>query len=127
MRQFDLNEFEIEHLEDIRLNDYLVSDVESLFSMVDDEWPDLTDDEYEAALTAQTLTLKRVNEILRERGIHMEFCEVDTVDTVDFILVNRGETEAEFADRVFGQIEVDFCDCRAYYIHILNKRGQYYV
>jgi hypothetical protein len=100
MRQFDLNELEVEQIEDDRLDEHFVGDVESL--LYEDEWLDVTNEEYEAAIAAQTLTLKRVNEMLRARGVGLEFCETETGDGVDFILVTRDETEAEFADRVFG-------------------------
>ena len=100
MRQFDLNELEVEQIEDARLNDHLVGDVESL--LYEDEWVDVTNEEYEAAIAAQTLTLERVNEMLRARGVGLEFCETDTGDGWNFVLVVRDETESEFADRVFG-------------------------
>ena len=100
MRKFDLNDLEVEQIEDARLDQHFVGTVDSL--LYSDEWLDVTDEEYEAALAAQTLTLKRVNEMLRARGVGLEFCETDTGDGWDFILVNRDETETQFADRVFG-------------------------
>ena len=100
LRQFDLNKLEIEQIVDPQLNDHLVGDVETL--LYEDEWLDVTNEEYEAAIAAQTLTLKRVNQMLRARGVGLEFCETETGDGWDFVLVNRDETETEFADRIFG-------------------------
>ena len=100
MRKFDLNELEVEQIESVQLDQHFVGTVDTILR--EDEWLDITGEEYEAALAAQTLTLKRVNEMLRARGVGLEFCETETGDGWDFILVNRDETETEFAVRVFG-------------------------
>ena len=100
MRQFDLNKLEVDQIMDQRLDTILVGDAESL--LLEDEWTTVTDEEFEAAIATQRLVLQRVNQLLRSRGIGVEFCETDLVHSTDFILVNRDETETEFADRIFG-------------------------
>lgn len=97
MRDFDLNELEVEQIEDPRLDDYLIGSPGNLGF---DEG--LTDDEYDAATGLQEATLERLSEVLQARGTGLEIVRVDMVDYFDFMLVRRGETESEFADRVFG-------------------------
>lgn len=100
MRQFDLNKLTIDQLQDTRLDDSFVGDVVDL--MLEDEWYEVTEEESEAAVDAQRLVLLQVNRLLRQRGIGVEFCEVDQCDYTDFILVNCDETEAEFVERVLS-------------------------
>lgn len=97
MRDFDLNELEVEQIQDARLNEHFVGNASELG--FDEE---LTDDEYDIAVALQEATLERLEKMLQPRGTGLEIVRVDMVDYFDFMLVQRDETESEFADRVFG-------------------------
>lgn len=97
MRDFDLNELEVEQIQDSRLDEHFIGSASELGF---DEG--LTDDEYDVAVALQEATLERLEEMLQTRGAVLEIVRVDMVEYFDFMLVRRGETESEFADRVFG-------------------------
>lgn len=97
MRDFDLNELEVEQIQDSRLDEHFIGSASELGF---DE--DLTDDEYDVAVALQEATLERLEEMLQTRGAVLEIVRVDMVEYFDFMLVRRDETESEFADRVFG-------------------------
>ena len=100
MKTFELNFLEAYQIIDHRLDAYLVGDCEAM--LAEDEWEEITDQEYEAAIASQRQVLNRVNAMLNSQGISLEFREVDLVDSSDFILTRSGETESEFAQRVFA-------------------------
>jgi hypothetical protein len=103
MRQFDLNQLEVEQIEDPRLDLCFIAQSDPVVEILEEAgFEEITDIDYDAAIYAIQGTLKRVNEMLRVRGVGLEFCEVDMADFASFICVRKDETEAEFADRVFG-------------------------
>lgn len=98
MRNFDLNKLEIEQLENPKLNDYFVAlelAVQGFDHTVDDAV-------YDAADLLRESTLERLNEMLQAQGSDSEIVRADMIDYFDFMLVRSGETESEFADRVFA-------------------------
>ena len=99
MKTFELNFLEDYQITDHRLDAYLVGNSEAMLAA--DGWEEITDQEYEAAIASQHQVLNRVNAMLDSQGISLEFREVDLVDSYDFILTRPGETESEFALRVF--------------------------
>ena len=103
MRQFDLNQLEVEQIENPELDLHLIAQGDPVAEILEDAgFEDITDDEYETAVTVMQGTLERVNAILQARGVNLEFCETDMADFTSFICVRKDETETEFADRVFG-------------------------
>jgi len=98
MRNFDLNQLEIEQLENPKLNDYFLDS-----PMAELGFDDAVDDAvYDAAVALQEFTLEQLNEMLQAQGSDLEIVRADMIDYFEFMLVRRGETEAEFAVRVFG-------------------------
>ena len=103
MRQFDLNQLEVEQIENPELDLHFIAPADPVVDLLEAAgFEEITDDEYDAAFTAVQGTLERVNAILQARGVNLEFCETDMVDFTSFICVRKDETETEFADRVFG-------------------------
>jgi hypothetical protein len=103
MRQFDLNQLEVEQIENPELDLHFIAQADPVVEILEAAgFEEITDDEYDAAFTAVQNTLERVNEMLRLRGVNLEFCETDMADFTSFICVRKDETETEFADRVFG-------------------------
>lgn len=103
MRQFDLNQLEVEQIENPQLNLHFIAPGDPVLDILEAAgFEEITDDEYDASIDSIQGTLKRVNEMLQQRGVGLEFCEVDIVDYTSFICVRKDETELEFADRVFG-------------------------
>jgi len=101
MRQFDLNKLEIEQIQDPRLDECFIARQDPVNEVLEEAgFEEITDDEYEAAIYAIKGILKRANEMLRVRGVELEFCEADMVDFTSFVCITKDQTEAEFADRV---------------------------
>ena len=103
LRDFDINELTEAQIEDTELDMHLIAIEDPVVEILEDAgFNHITDDEYDCAFLAIRGTLERVNEMLRSRGVNLEFCEVDMVDASNFICTRHGESANDFADRIFN-------------------------
>ena len=69
MRQFDLNQLEVEQIENPELDLHFIAPADPVVDLLEAAgFEEITDDEYETAVTVMQGTLERVNAILQARG-----------------------------------------------------------